>query len=92
MGLAGENGIDTGPLLYWEPGTPLPEVRLRHHVPRWPTRLAQRAVHPLLLPVLDRRRPAFDPSYRPVSIPGPVNDRLSEVVEFGEADTTSVDD
>lgn len=68
-GLAGERGIDTGPLYYWQPGTDLPEQPLRNHIPPPLTRLKQRLVHPLLLPLLDRRRPKYDPSYQPVSIP-----------------------
>ena len=68
-GLAGESGIDTGPLLYWTPGTELPMVRLTNHVPPLRTRLMQRAVHPLLLPILDRRRPAFDSSSEPEPLP-----------------------
>jgi hypothetical protein len=69
VGLAGEKGIDTGPLLYWQPNTPLPEQPLQNHVPPPFTRLQQRLVHPLLLPILDRRRKQYDPSYQPVPIP-----------------------
>lgn len=64
-GLAGENGIDTGPLLYWQPGTVLPEVRLHGQIPSWPKRLAQRLVYAAALPFLDRLRPKFDQSSRP---------------------------
>ena len=67
-GLAGENGIDTGPLLYWEPGTVLPEVRLHGQIPPWPKRFAQRFIHAAALPILDRLRPEFDRNSRPCVI------------------------
>jgi hypothetical protein len=69
VGLAGERGIDTGPLMYWKPGTPLLEQPLHNHIPQPFTRLQQRLVHPLLLPILDRRRPRYDRSFQPVPIP-----------------------
>ena len=69
VGLAGENGIDVGPLHYWSPGTPFPEVPLHNHVPPLRTRLAQRVAHGLLLPVLDRTRQPFDPAFEPTPIP-----------------------
>ena len=62
-------GSNTGPLLYWPPGTPLAEQPLHNHVPPPLRRLQQRLVHPLLLPVLDRCRPRYDPAYRPTPIP-----------------------
>lgn len=75
-GLAGESGIDTGPLLRWDPGTPLPEVHLLNHVaPPW-RRLAQRVAHAALLPALDRRRPRFDPAFHPDVIPEAENDGI----------------
>ena len=77
-GLAGENGIDTGPLLYWEPGTPLPEVHLHHQIAPPLTRLAQRITHAALLPILDRRRPGFDRSYIPELISAEDNARIGE--------------
>jgi hypothetical protein len=64
-GLAGENGIDTGPLYFWSPGVALSEVRLYGQIPRWPKRLAQRFAHTALLPLLDRLRPTFDREYVP---------------------------
>lgn len=72
VGLAGERGIDTGPLLFWKPGTALVEQPLRNHIPPPLTRLEQRLVHPLLLPILDRRRRQFDPSYQPTPIPSEI--------------------
>ena len=69
VGLSGENGIDTGPLYYWEPGAPFREMPLHNHVPPTRIRIQQRIVHPLLLPILDRFRPDYDRSYKPVDIP-----------------------
>jgi hypothetical protein len=71
-GLAGERGIDTGPLYYWEPAKPFTEMPLANHVPPWRTRLMQRVIHPLLLPILDRRRPRFDSSFQPEPIPAEI--------------------
>ena len=78
QGLAGENGIDTGPLFYWEPGAPLPEAHLYEPSPSWPRRWAQRFAYAALLPLLDGRRPAFDPAYRPETISDEENARLAE--------------
>ena len=69
VGLAGEKGIDTGPLYFWPPGEPLVEQPLYNHIAPPRVRLIQRIVHPLLLPVLDRRRPRYDGSFAPVDIP-----------------------
>ena len=85
-GLAGENGIDTGPLLHWEPGTPLPEVHLHDQVAPLPRRLAQRFVHATLLPWLDRRRPGFDAAYRPQIIPNAENARIGAQCSPATAD------
>jgi hypothetical protein len=68
-GLAGEDGIDTGPMLYWEPGTELKDVRLHNHVPPLPRRLVQRMIHPALLPMLDRRNAGFDMNFKPDLLP-----------------------
>ena len=76
-GLAGESGIDTGPLLHWDPGTPLPDAGLREPSLPWPRRLAQRFAYAALLPWLDRRRPSFDPAYRPLLIPEAENAHLT---------------
>ena len=69
-GLAGENGIDVGPLHHWAAGTPFPEVPLHNHLPPWRVRLQQRIVHPALIPVLDRTRARFDPAFRPTPMDG----------------------
>lgn len=76
QGLADNSGVDTGPLLYWKPGTELPEVRLYNHTVGLGKRAIQRIIHPLMLPLLDRRRPAFNPSFQPKLIPEDVNDAI----------------
>jgi hypothetical protein len=68
-GLAGEHGIDTGPLLFWEPGTELHEIPLHNHINPIVKRSVQRIIHPLLLPILDSRRPPWDLSYVPEELP-----------------------
>jgi hypothetical protein len=68
QGIGGENGIDTGPLLHWAPNTPLPEQPLHNHVPPIKKRIVQRLIHPALLPLLDSRRPHYNPSFQPVLI------------------------
>ncbi len=69
VGLSDNSSIDTGPLYYWAPGTPFHEVPLHNHIPPLSMRIQQRIVHPLLLPILDRLRPDYDRSYKPVDIP-----------------------
>jgi hypothetical protein len=69
VGLASQNGIDTGPLYHWQPGVPLQEQPLHNHVSPPRTRLMQRLIHPMLLPLLDQRRPRFDSSFQPIPIP-----------------------
>ena len=68
-GLAGEDGIDTGPLLFWEPGTSLAEQHLHNHVRGFRTRVVQRIIHPLFLPLLDRRRKGWEKLFVPEEIP-----------------------
>lgn len=67
-GLSGENGIDTGPLLYWEPGTDLPDVRIYSHLPPRSKRIAQQLLYGTAVPVLDQLRPHFDKSSQPTLI------------------------
>jgi hypothetical protein len=69
IGLADNSNVDTGPLYYWAPGTPFQEMPLHNHIPPPRIRIKQRIVHPLLLPILDRLRPEYDRSYKPVDIP-----------------------
>ncbi len=77
-GLAGENGIDTGPLLYWEPGTPLEEVHLHHQIAPPLKRFAQRIAHAVLLAILDRTRPGYNNDYLPELISPEDNARIGE--------------
>lgn len=77
-GLAGVAGVEEAELRYWQPGTPLIEHPLHNHVPSWRVRVGQRLVHPLLLPILDRRRPHFDPSFQPPAVPAEVQASLAE--------------
>ena len=76
VGLAGEHGIDTGPLLYWEPGTEFKEQPLPFKMPSMRVRLAQRIIHPLLLPMLDARRPRYDKSHQPTPIPPEIAEHI----------------
>jgi glycosyltransferase involved in cell wall biosynthesis len=69
VGLASQKGVDTGPLYYWEPGTPLNEIPQFDHISNTRMRIAQRLTHAMLLPILDSRRPHYDKSYQPVAIP-----------------------
>jgi len=69
-GLAGEVGIDTGPLRHWPPGTPL-EEQPRYYVTRPLQRAVQRIIHPMLLPILDPRRRGWNPAFEPELL-GPV--------------------
>jgi hypothetical protein len=75
-GLSGEAGIDTGQLHFWEPGTPLIEQPLPSPTRSRASRVVQRLVHPLLLPILDHRRPKFDRSYQPQAIPAEIQEQL----------------
>jgi Glycosyl transferase family 2 len=59
-GLSAAPGHTAGELHQRIPGTPVPEIHNYDHLQRWPRRLAQRIVHPLLLPLFDARHPAFD--------------------------------
>jgi hypothetical protein len=62
---------DTGSgLEYWKPGTPLPVYNRMNHIAPPPKRMAQRVVHSVLLPVLDRMRPKFPADYQPERMPG----------------------
>ena len=75
-GLAGESGIDAGPLMFRETGAPPPDMRPHQQATPPLRRLAQRLVYATVLPWIDRRRPGFDPAYRPVLIPEEENARI----------------
>jgi hypothetical protein len=76
VGLGASRGVTDGPLLHWEPGTALVEQPLHNHLPATRVRLMQRIVHPLLLPILDRRRAEYDKSYQPKPIPPEIAEHI----------------
>ncbi|HEV2765832.1 MAG TPA: glycosyltransferase family 2 protein [Pyrinomonadaceae bacterium] len=59
---------DDPELNHWDGRSPLPECDFRNHLPAPTKRLAQRLVYAALLPALDRARPDFPASYRPVPL------------------------
>jgi glycosyltransferase involved in cell wall biosynthesis len=69
QGVATMAGLDTTTVHEWKPGGQLLNVHPADHLPPIGTRLQQRLVHPLLLPLLDRRRRKFDKNYQPTFIP-----------------------
>lgn len=75
-GLADNAGVDTDGLLYWEPGTELVERPDYSHVQDRKKRLLQRVIHPLLVPLLDSRRPHYSPAWHPVHIDEETNERI----------------
>lgn len=77
-GIAASPGHSAGQLLEWKPGEPLPEIRTPIHLSNPLKRFAQRIIHPLLLPVLDRCRPSLSPTYFPALIPDEISRRLHE--------------
>jgi glycosyltransferase involved in cell wall biosynthesis len=56
-------------LCHWIPGTPLPEVHQTNHLARRRVRIAQRLLHALALPILDRCRQGMHDSDYPQRIP-----------------------
>src|SRR5262245_26483800 len=67
-GLSASPGHTAGPLYEWLQGTALPEIRSTIHLAQPLKRLAQRIVHPIFLPALDRLRPSLCPDYFPPRI------------------------
>jgi hypothetical protein len=76
-GIAAEPGIDTGPLLYWKPGTPWQEQPMTNHLTKPLRRIVQRIMHPALLPILDPRHPGWSPAFEPPKIPEEMQPRLT---------------
>jgi len=68
QGVATMSGLDANTVHEWLPGTALPDLSDAHHLPTWSTRLQQRLIHPLLLPLLDARRPRFNEAFQPTFI------------------------
>ncbi|CAN5558583.1 glycosyltransferase family 2 protein [soil metagenome] len=64
-GVSTMSGLDHDQVHHWQPGSPLPELHPMDHLPDWKTRLAQRIVHPMLLPLLDPKRRKFNTAYQP---------------------------
>lgn len=64
-GVSNMSGLDIDQVHEWLPNTPLLDVRPTDHLPGLTTRLQQRLIHPLLLPVMDRRRSRYDPAFQP---------------------------
>ena len=52
-------------LKYWAPGSRLERYNRTNHLAHPLKRVAQRIIHPLLLPVLDRLRPRYPADYAP---------------------------
>jgi len=83
-GLAATAGVDNGPLLFWEPGADLPEVRLYHHTAPPIKRACQRLAHTCLLPFLDRLRPAYDKNYTPEVLSAQDNIKIGAACAGGQ--------
>jgi glycosyltransferase involved in cell wall biosynthesis len=66
---------DAPDLFYWEPGKPLGDV-LRKPVAKPYKRMAQWMAHRFLLPLLDRRRPAYPEDFRPRPIPPEIDAKI----------------
>lgn len=69
--VADENDPD---VKYWSPSGRLPGIYDRTHLRSPVVRLAQRAIHQVLLPVFDFARPKYPKLFRPAVIPAGVND------------------
>jgi len=66
---------DNDPALkHWQPGSELPDPGLTSHLLPWKKRVILRAVHGLMLPYLDARRPAF------VGYPLPIPEEVTETL------------
>jgi len=62
----------------WLPGTPLPEFRFNNHLKTPIKRAAQRLIHSVGLPLLDRVRPGWREQDYPTKIPHDVVERLEQ--------------
>ncbi len=65
-------------LKVWKPGSELPLVHQTNHLRQRHIRAAQRLVHLVLLPVLDRLRPRFVVTSSPQAIPPDIQTKLEE--------------
>jgi len=84
-GLSAAAGHTAGELHEWIDGTKLPEFRGADHLQRWPKRMLQRIVHPLLLPLLDARREQFDRTFVHARIPDELTRELRDAYAAEEA-------
>ncbi len=89
-GVSTMSGLDIDQVYEWQPGTPLKEVHPLDHLPSAKTRLAQRLIHPLMLPLLDSRRRRYDPSHQPTYIDETTVDRRVDT-NAGAADSARND-
>lgn len=81
VGLGAAKGHTAGPLLYWQPGTSLPEIYGDTHLASRGKRMLQRLIHPACLPLLDRWRPQFLKNFRPEMIPDDVTEQLRGIYD-----------
>ncbi len=75
---------DSSGLRQWAPGSQLEDVKFVNHLARPHIRLAQRLVHGFLLPLLDRRRPAWPDDAYPQRIPPELVAKLSQLLNTHE--------
>lgn len=68
-------------LLYWAPGTELPEVKLKNHIAKPSVRIMQRVAHQFFLPVLDRRRATWPADAYPQRILPRTANELQELLK-----------
>jgi hypothetical protein len=71
---------DDPELRYWAPGSELPELGYTQHLAKPHKRAAQRLVHAMLLPVLDRRRAGWPEDANPQRISPEVVAELEAVL------------
>lgn len=69
-GVSTMSGLDVDQVYEWQPRSPLPQIHPSDHLPSLGKRMVQRLIHPLLLPLIDARRPTFDPAWQPTFIGG----------------------
>jgi glycosyltransferase involved in cell wall biosynthesis len=77
-------------LKYWEPGTPLPEVKQVNHLSPFFKRMAQRFVHAAFLPILDKRRPSFTDQDYPQKITPDKILKAQELLAVNKSTTFSI--
>jgi hypothetical protein len=68
-GLAAADGHTAGPLYFWQPGTALPPITGKQHLPHWSKQAVQRFLLPGLVQVIDPFRPPWPPGSEPALLP-----------------------